>query len=160
MYKEFRELTRADAVEALYQDMAARHRARFGSIHVSSPHQDKLYVDVADNRTDHSRRRDRRQGEDPSSLHPTTRHQGPQVPSASPRRQATREEGLRLLAAFYFCLNACGFSGTGKAVNDLFLNKDSQRKEQFLATSSFQSSLTVYQWDRASTNGSPRPLIA
>jgi large subunit ribosomal protein L18Ae len=35
MYKEFRELSRTDAVEALYQDMAARHRARFGSIHVS-----------------------------------------------------------------------------------------------------------------------------
>ena len=35
MYKEFRELSRADAVKALYQDMAARHRARFRSIHVS-----------------------------------------------------------------------------------------------------------------------------
>jgi large subunit ribosomal protein L18Ae len=34
MYKEFRELTRADAVEACYQDMAARHRARFRSIQV------------------------------------------------------------------------------------------------------------------------------
>lgn len=34
MYKEFRELTRADAVEAMYQDMAARHRARFASIHI------------------------------------------------------------------------------------------------------------------------------
>lgn len=34
MYKEFREMSRTDAVEALYQDMAARHRARFGSIHV------------------------------------------------------------------------------------------------------------------------------
>ncbi|KAJ9406996.1 hypothetical protein DTO045G8_5383 [Paecilomyces variotii] len=34
MYKEFRELSRTDAVEALYQDMAARHRARFGSIHI------------------------------------------------------------------------------------------------------------------------------
>jgi Ribosomal proteins 50S-L18Ae/60S-L20/60S-L18A len=34
MYKEFRELTRADAVRSLYQDMAARHRARFRSIHV------------------------------------------------------------------------------------------------------------------------------
>ncbi|PLB41859.1 60S ribosomal protein eL20 [Aspergillus candidus] len=32
MYKEFREMSRTDAVEALYQDMAARHRARFGSI--------------------------------------------------------------------------------------------------------------------------------
>ena len=36
MYKEFRELSRADAVRSLYQDMAARHRARFRSIHVRS----------------------------------------------------------------------------------------------------------------------------
>lgn len=34
MYKEIRSLTRAEAVESLYQDMAARHRARFRSIHV------------------------------------------------------------------------------------------------------------------------------
>ncbi|KAJ3523172.1 hypothetical protein NMY22_g11563 [Coprinellus aureogranulatus] len=34
MYKEFRELSRVDAVKALYQDMAARHRARFRSIHI------------------------------------------------------------------------------------------------------------------------------
>ena len=34
MYKEYRELSRTDAVEALYQDMAARHRARFRSVHV------------------------------------------------------------------------------------------------------------------------------
>ena len=34
MYKEFREMSRADAVDSLYQDMAARHRARFGSIAV------------------------------------------------------------------------------------------------------------------------------
>ncbi|KAL9931344.1 hypothetical protein V8E36_009741 [Tilletia maclaganii] len=34
MYKEFRTLSRADAVETLYQDMAARHRARFASIHI------------------------------------------------------------------------------------------------------------------------------
>lgn len=27
-------MSRTEAVEALYQDMAARHRARFGSIHV------------------------------------------------------------------------------------------------------------------------------
>lgn len=37
MYKEFREMSRTEAVEALYQDMAARHRARFGSIHVCNP---------------------------------------------------------------------------------------------------------------------------
>jgi len=34
MYKEYRELSRTDAIEALYQDMAARHRARFRSIHI------------------------------------------------------------------------------------------------------------------------------
>ncbi|KAJ3307485.1 60S ribosomal protein L20 [Blyttiomyces sp. JEL0837] len=34
MYKEYRELSRTDAVAACYQDMASRHRARFGSIHI------------------------------------------------------------------------------------------------------------------------------
>lgn len=34
MYKEYREMSRTAAVEALYQDMAARHRSRFRSIHV------------------------------------------------------------------------------------------------------------------------------
>ncbi len=34
MYKEFRELSRAAAVDSLYQDMAARHRARFRSVQI------------------------------------------------------------------------------------------------------------------------------
>ncbi|KAJ1829699.1 60S ribosomal protein L20B [Coemansia sp. RSA 2599] len=34
MYKEYRETSRAAAVEACYQDMAARHRARFSSIQI------------------------------------------------------------------------------------------------------------------------------
>jgi len=34
MYKEYREMSRTDAVEALYQDMAARHRSRFRQIHI------------------------------------------------------------------------------------------------------------------------------
>ncbi|KAL2155087.1 hypothetical protein VTH82DRAFT_3763 [Thermothelomyces myriococcoides] len=34
MYKEYRETSRTAAVEALYADMAARHRARFRSIHI------------------------------------------------------------------------------------------------------------------------------
>ncbi|KAF7561968.1 hypothetical protein G7046_g2195 [Stylonectria norvegica] len=34
MYKEYREMSRTDAVESLYSDMAARHRARFRSIHI------------------------------------------------------------------------------------------------------------------------------
>ena len=34
MYKEYREMSRTEAVEAMYQDMAAQHRARFRSVHV------------------------------------------------------------------------------------------------------------------------------
>lgn len=34
MYKEIRDVSRVAAVETLYQDMAARHRARFRSIHI------------------------------------------------------------------------------------------------------------------------------
>ncbi|KAF2476023.1 60S ribosomal protein L20 [Lindgomyces ingoldianus] len=34
MYKEYREMSRCEAVHALYQDMAARHRSRFRSIHI------------------------------------------------------------------------------------------------------------------------------
>lgn len=34
MYKEYREMNRADAVQACYQDLASRHRARFSSIHI------------------------------------------------------------------------------------------------------------------------------
>lgn len=34
MYREYRELSRVDAVHAMYQDMAARHRSRFRSIHI------------------------------------------------------------------------------------------------------------------------------
>lgn len=34
MYKEYRELSRTDAVESCYQDLAARHRARFRSVHI------------------------------------------------------------------------------------------------------------------------------
>ncbi|KAL1935629.1 hypothetical protein VTP01DRAFT_4769 [Rhizomucor pusillus] len=34
MYKEYRALSRAEAVENCYQDMAARHRARFSSVQI------------------------------------------------------------------------------------------------------------------------------
>ncbi|KAI9660803.1 MAG: 60S ribosomal protein L20 [Alyxoria varia] len=34
MYKEFREMSRTDAVATLYQEMAARHRARFRTISI------------------------------------------------------------------------------------------------------------------------------
>lgn len=34
LYKEYRDVTRVGAVETMYQDLAARHRARFRSIHI------------------------------------------------------------------------------------------------------------------------------
>merc|ERR1711898_43631 len=34
MYKEYTALTQNDAVQAMYQEMAGRHRARFSSIHI------------------------------------------------------------------------------------------------------------------------------
>lgn len=34
MYKEYREMSSAGAVNSCYQEMAARHRARFDSIHI------------------------------------------------------------------------------------------------------------------------------
>jgi large subunit ribosomal protein L18Ae len=34
MYKEYREMSRCEAVAACYQDMASRHRARFRSIQI------------------------------------------------------------------------------------------------------------------------------
>ncbi|KAL8964414.1 MAG: hypothetical protein Q9183_004466, partial [Haloplaca sp. 2 TL-2023] len=46
MYKEYREMSRTDAVEALYQDMAARHRARFRSIHILKVVEVEKAVDI------------------------------------------------------------------------------------------------------------------
>ncbi|KAH3663672.1 hypothetical protein OGAPHI_005073 [Ogataea philodendri] len=34
MYKEYRDVSRVGAVETMYSDLAARHRARFRSIHI------------------------------------------------------------------------------------------------------------------------------
>lgn len=34
MYKEYRAMSRVEAVEQMYQDMAARHRSRFRSVHI------------------------------------------------------------------------------------------------------------------------------
>ena len=53
MYKEYREMSRTDAVEAMYQDMSARHRSRFRSIHVCyvRPRVSTLYTDHTTNRS-------------------------------------------------------------------------------------------------------------
>ena len=80
MYKEFRELSRADAVKSLYQDMAARHRARFRSIHASSV--PRLVIRPANNTfADPPRRGDRKDLGHPSTLHQAVADPQSQVPS-------------------------------------------------------------------------------
>ena len=53
MYKEYREMSRTEAVDALYQDMAARHRARFRSIHVRQSIAHRLHNQRTDIHWDH-----------------------------------------------------------------------------------------------------------
>lgn len=91
MYKEYRALSRAEAVEAMYQDLAARHRARFGSIHVRTHRVGQLTPDPEG-------RRDREDGGHSPPLHQAAHRQEPALPSAPPpqprqghlRRQAPR----------------------------------------------------------------------
>ena len=63
MYKEYREMSRTEAVDALYQDMAARHRARFRSIHVCYPTMPVCWVQTA-NQTRNADPQSRRDRED------------------------------------------------------------------------------------------------
>ena len=72
MYKEYREMSRVAAAEALYSDMAARHRARFGSIHVRAvwflyPMPSGSSTDTT--AADPSHRRDREDRDRPPTLH-------------------------------------------------------------------------------------------
>ena len=53
MYKEYREMSRTEAVDSLYQDMAARHRARFRSIHVWQQICPKVLIQRTDILWDH-----------------------------------------------------------------------------------------------------------
>ena len=97
MYKEYREMSRTDAVEAMYQDMAARHRARFRSVHVSNhaPTNTKstdyvLMVWVVDPQGG----RDREDGRRQAPLHEAAAVQEPQVPASSPRAEEEQQEDL------------------------------------------------------------------
>ena len=85
MYKEFRELSRADAVKSLYQDMAARHRARFRSIHVRLTF--RLYAGILTNDllmlSDPSGCRDRKERGCPSPIHQATAYPASPLPSPS-----------------------------------------------------------------------------
>ena len=91
MYKEYRELSRTDAVETLYQDMAARHRSRFRSIHVSTPprHNDALdwlLTGISTNRFSRSLRLRR----PPISAAPTSSSSSPRTSSSPCPTASTR----------------------------------------------------------------------
>lgn len=113
MYKEYREMSRTDAVEAMYQDMAARHRSRFRSIHVrSSTFADqKNMLTITSDPQGCWAREDRRRE---APLHQATPHQGPQIPSSSPRIQGRRHQVVRRKATINLLLNGrIGILGSG-----------------------------------------------
>src|ERR1700722_4418369 len=84
MYKEFRELSRADAVKSLYQDMAARHRARFRSIHVRLAFfRRSAFPLVDDTIADSPRCRDRKDCRRAQTIHQAAFGTEPQVPSST-----------------------------------------------------------------------------
>lgn len=88
MYKEFRELSRADAVKALYQDMAARHRARFRSIHVRPPPRFRFARQRLTPATaDPARGGGREVGRHSPAVHQAAHGTKAQVPAPAPRRE-------------------------------------------------------------------------
>lgn len=116
MYKEYREMSRTDAVEAMYQDMAARHRARFRSIHVriirlSNKNRSRsipsLGLDEANKeiRIDPPCRRAREVRRCQAPLHQAAPHQEPGLPSAPPCSQDQFQEGLLRYPAIHFRLS-------------------------------------------------------
>ena len=113
MYKEYREMSRTDAVEALYQDMAARHRARFRSIHVGNSPSINRMADRWANSATFLDSQNRRTPPEPSqtSIHQATHLEGLEVPLAAPcTKDSQQEEALQRQEAEYVCLSwsRCG----------------------------------------------------
>lgn len=104
MYKEYRELSRTDAVEALYQDMAARHRTRFRSLHVRRPlsmEQEGILTKLLDPQGCRAREDRRRQ----ATIHQATPHQETQLPSSSPCHEIKQQGNLCQQATIHLLLS-------------------------------------------------------
>lgn len=104
-------MSRTDAVEALYSDMAARHRARFRSIHVR--HVPSLSairpVPLTQPQTDPQGRRAREGRRCQAPLHQAAPHQGHFLPPPPPRPQDPQPEDLLREAPYHFRINSlCG----------------------------------------------------
>ena len=123
MYKEYRETSRTAAVEALYSDMAARHRARFRSIHVRArqiPGHKPRVANTKNRSSALSRSRRPMISSAPTSSNSSPRTSLSLSPTASPR-SATRRSSVRrarplLLEGFHGC-------GWGWQVLQVFIRK-------------------------------------
>lgn len=98
-------MSRTEAVEALYQDMAARHRSRFRSIHVCR-HPSTTVSSSLTIPPDHQGRRGREVRGRPPPLHQAAPQQEPQVPPSPPHSQDCRQEGLRCPPPRHLLLSA------------------------------------------------------
>lgn len=108
MYKEYREMSRTEAVDALYQDMAARHRARFRSIHVCY-HNHFILIFVFTNTAvalDSQSCRNREDQRCQASLLEATSYEKSQIPSPTSRCQKHKQEALLSSSTFYLCLRS------------------------------------------------------
>jgi hypothetical protein len=101
-------MSRTDAVEALYQDMAARHRSRFRSIHVSLHHVIHTIPVLNMLQPDPQGRRNREDRRRQAPIHQATPRKGSQIPSSSPRIQASCKQTLRREATIDFLLSFSG----------------------------------------------------
>lgn len=100
MYKEYRDVSRTLAVQSLYQDMAARHRARFRSIHVCiSLSCAGMLIFLG-----YPSCRDPEDGGCQTSLYPTIALQELEVSSSSSLAKGCWKEGLLSAEAIYMVI--------------------------------------------------------
>lgn len=104
MYKEYREMSRCEAVDALYQDMAARHRARFRSVHVRLTN-DSVSTAMLTVFVDPQGCRDREDRRYQTPIPQAAPHQGPVVPSPTSHSKGSHQEDLRSQQAIDFLLS-------------------------------------------------------
>jgi len=102
MYKEYRQLSRTDAVHSLYQDMAARHRARFRSIHI-------LKVAEIEKGSRHQ-----------TPVHQTIAHEEPQIPATPSCTSSLQKEDLLGKETEHFQLKGCCFSVSSLTIIRIF----------------------------------------
>lgn len=101
-------MSRCDAVEAMYQDMAARHRSRFRSIHVCSDTRTTFASGATCTNTctaDPQSRRAREDRRRQATIHQAVAHEGSEVPATAPHCQEGEQEDLHPNQAVDFLLS-------------------------------------------------------